>query len=186
MPRHHLPPSGPAAPDTIEDHLRIGRRWLADAMMLFPDALPEDALAAVQRQSGPLARRSIPRYRADLRYALAEEMEAAGRGASFPTAWEKVDAALTARKATIPKEKRRTSAKKVVDAADAEARALFYELKRHGLKYENRIRYLPRSLSSWRGIADSGPSNCGAQHSTEHGSPFPMPRSARARRRPAS
>ncbi|QDZ11599.1 site-specific integrase [Devosia ginsengisoli] len=64
-------------------------------------------------------------------------MEATGRGASFPTAWEKVGAALTARKATIPKEKRRTSAKKVVDATDAEARALFYELKRHGLKYEN-------------------------------------------------
>lgn len=137
MSRDRLPSSGPAAPDTIEDHLRVGQRWLADAMMLFPDALPEDALATVQRQGGLLARRSIPRYRADLRYALAEEMEATGRAADFPAAWEKVDAALTARKATISKEKRRTSAKKVLDATDAEVRALFYELKRHGLKYEN-------------------------------------------------
>jgi integrase len=137
MPRRRPPPSGPAAPDTIENHLRIGRRWIADALKLFPDALPEDALAAVQRQGGRLSRRSIPRYRADLRYALAEEMEAAGRGAGFPAAWEKVDAALTARRAAIPKDKRRTSAKKVIDATDAEAKALFYELKRHGLKHGN-------------------------------------------------
>ncbi|UYQ72577.1 hypothetical protein OF122_01955 [Pelagibacterium flavum] len=106
-------------------------------MKSWPDFLPEDALIAQQSVAGPLEKGSITRYRAYLRHGLRENFEATGRMAEFEAAFERVDDALKARKAKIPEEDRRTSAKKHVDATEAEAEKLFYELKRHGLKYKN-------------------------------------------------
>lgn len=137
MPSPVLPPSGPAALETVEEHVRIGRRWLARAMRDHPGLLPEDALAAAQLSAGILDASSVGRYRADFRYALLEEMISSGRSSEFNIAWEKVDTALSSRKAKIPSSERRTSALKVEDATDQEARNLFVELKRSGLKSRN-------------------------------------------------
>lgn len=132
-----LPMSGPASPETIADHLETGRRRIAQAIELYPELAPEDALARMIEGWGPLAARTVGHYRADLKYALAELMQSTDRADMFPVAFAKVDAVLTAKKAKIPFKDRRTSAKKVIDATDDEARALFYELKRHALKYGN-------------------------------------------------
>lgn len=135
MPRRHPPVSGPAKPETRAIHLVVGRRWLKTAVSQYPDMAPEMALAAQQRELGPIKRTSARRYRADLRHTLLDHMTTKGQVADFPRAWEIVDAALSSRIAPI-KEKR-TSGKKVLDATRQEAEALFIELKRHGLKYKN-------------------------------------------------
>lgn len=135
MPRRHPPVSGPAEPETRAIHLAVGRRWLKKALAQYPDMAPEMALAAQQRELGPIKRTSARRYRADLRHTLLDHMTTKGQVADFPKAWEIVDAALSSRIAPI-KEKR-TSGKKVLDATRQEAEALFIELKRHGLKYKN-------------------------------------------------
>lgn len=137
MPRKRPPPSGPASTETIEGHLEIGGRWISSAAAQYPELPVEDAVAQVQRDAGSLAFRSVRRYRADLRHGLREHFGRTGRIDDFETAWSKVDAALTARKARIPPDQKRTSAKKVVDATEQEARALFYELKRHALAHGN-------------------------------------------------
>jgi len=134
MARNLPPPSSPAAPETVDEHLRIGRRWLAAALEAHPDLSPAEALAAVQGEGGPLDPSSVGRYRADLKYTLRAVM---GDGAAFDEAWRLVDKALSARKARIPADQKRTSALKVTDATDSEARALFYELKRHTIRHEN-------------------------------------------------
>lgn len=137
MARAPLPPSGPAAPETIAEHCRIGRRWISRAQGAYPGLLPEDALALVQARSGVLDASSVGRYRADLKYGLLENMTLAGRQDEFPAAWTKVNDALTKRRAVIAKEDWRTSALKIMDATEAEARALFDELKRHALRHGN-------------------------------------------------
>ncbi|MHA6297909.1 hypothetical protein [Devosia sp. CAU 1758] len=136
MPRTLPPPSGPAAPETIKEHLRIGRRWINRAKTAHPDLRTEDALA-LSLEGGDLDPSTIGRYRADLRYALIEHMTEAGRLPDFQSAWTKVDTALTKRKNFIPEENRRTSALKVEDPTEEEVRSLFRELKRHALKHGN-------------------------------------------------
>lgn len=137
MPRKPPPPSGPASPETVEGHLKIGRRWIAEAMERHPGLAVEDAVVRVQRGAGPLAFSSVRRYRADLRYALREHFEREENIERFDAAWEKVDRALSARKARIPAHALRASARKETDATDQEARALFYELKRHAIAHGN-------------------------------------------------
>lgn len=39
-----LPPSGPASPETIADHLETGRRRIAQAIELYPEMLPRTPL----------------------------------------------------------------------------------------------------------------------------------------------
>ncbi|QYO77749.1 hypothetical protein [Devosia salina] len=58
------------------------------------------------------------------------------RANAFAVLWPPLEAALDARRARIPKAARRTSALKVVDATDEEARTLFIELKRHALAHK--------------------------------------------------
>ncbi|HEY8358280.1 MAG TPA: hypothetical protein VIL30_12555 [Ramlibacter sp.] len=137
MPRFLLPFSGPAAAETIEEHIRVGSRWLAAAQRNYPGVPPEEALLLAQKAAGLLDPSSVGRYRADLRYTLLAEMTASGRQSAFSAAWKDIDAALSDRKAKIPEDKWRTSARKVEDATEQEAAALFYELKRHGLKHKN-------------------------------------------------
>jgi hypothetical protein len=137
MPRNLPPLSSPASAETIEEHRRIGRRWIIAAQAAHPDLPIEDALVAVQRAAGPLDPSSVARYRGDLRHGLFDAMTAAGRLDELPIAWPKVDAALNSRKARIAKSNKRTSAKKIEDATEDEARALFSELKRHAIAHKN-------------------------------------------------
>ena len=137
MPKRLPPPSGPASDETIEEHRRVGRRWIKAAKAAHPDLLIEDALVAVQRASGPLDPSSVARYRGDLKHGLMDAMAAAGRQEQFPLAWPRVNDALASRKARIPKPNKRTSAIKNEDATEDEARALFGELKRHALAHRN-------------------------------------------------
>ena len=138
-----LPPRpDPAADETIEEHLRIGRRWLRAAEDAYPDLPLVDALVETQRSGGPLRPRSIVRYRADLRYALSEALTLAGRACELDDALLKMEASLQGRRRqTKPSgeqpEERRTSRDKVVDADEHDVRALFYELKRHALAHGN-------------------------------------------------
>lgn len=137
MARPPLPPSEPAAPETIAEHRRIGRRWISKAQEAHPGLLPEGALAQVQANSGDLDASTVGRYRADLKYGLLENMTLAGRLDHFPSAWAKVNEALTKRRAIIAKKNKRTSALKIKDATEAEAKELFDELKKHALSHGN-------------------------------------------------
>ena len=137
MPRFVPPTSGPASAETIAGHQKVGLRWIEQALAAYPELSVQDALAQVQRQGGPLDASSVGRYRADLRYGLLEHFRRAGAEVDFDAVFEVVDKALSDRKAKIPPKGKRTSAKKIKDATDEEARKLFYELKRHGLAYGN-------------------------------------------------
>lgn len=137
MPRRAPPPREPASMETRAQYFREGRRLLNRAMVDYPALDPVAALIAHQQEAGPLDPSSVLVYRAALRRILSVVLRAQGRADEFAALWPLLDAALTARKRRIAQSDKRTSAKKVVDATNAEAAALFSELKRHALKSGN-------------------------------------------------
>jgi hypothetical protein len=79
----------------------------------------------------------VTKYRSDLRRILSVVLRLEGRREGFEEAWGRLERALEERRQKIPEEQSRTSARKVKDATEEEAVALFRELKRHALKSGN-------------------------------------------------
>jgi len=137
MNRKPPPSSGPATSETIEDHIRVGSRWLAAAAQQYPELSVEEAMIEVQKCGGKLDRSTVGRYRGDLKYGLIDHLECEGRSGDFDVIWPELNRTLSARGAKIPEKDWRTSALKVKDATEEEARTLFNELKQHSQKYGN-------------------------------------------------
>jgi integrase len=126
--------------ETNAYYYREGRRMLKSAVATFPECDPIAALIKQQEGAGPLDPSSVLAYRGVLRRIVTVLLRLQGRPETFAELWPPLDDALTGRKVKAAKGSNRSGGgkkKKVEDATEAEASALFTELKRHGLKSGN-------------------------------------------------
>jgi integrase len=140
MARKLPPPSGPARMETNAYYYREGRRMLQSAIAAFPGHGPIEALVKHQKGAGPLDPSSLPVYRGNLRRIVTVLLRRDGKLEAFEDVWLSLDAALSARKNKAARGSDRTGGgkkRKVEDATEEEAAALFVELKEHGLKSGN-------------------------------------------------
>jgi integrase len=140
MPRYAPPPSGPATMATLAFYYRQGKSMLASALASFPSSHPIEALLKQQRSGGPLEPASLPVYRAVLIRIVKVLLRQEGQPETFDKVWTELDDTLTARKQKADKDSDRTASgkkRKVKNATEQEASALFAELKRHSLKSKN-------------------------------------------------
>src|SRR3569623_462927 len=121
--------------EVVADYFREGRVRLRSAKGGFPSLSHEEALIALHEAGGTLDPSTVRVYLQQDQRVLRLWLRYQGRSAEYELFTVRLTAALNGRRGKVAEA--RTSARKVVDATEAEAMRLFYELKRQALSTGN-------------------------------------------------